>query len=309
MTKSSVIQENVLKFLSDEQEHSVQDIKSYLQENEINDYTEGQFAGSLNTLMRNDLIKKVDRGIYSIKLRSENMRKCFVVSPIGEDGSEIRKRADQVFKYIIAPVCDETGFEPIRVDKINQPDSINQTIIDYLTNSELVIADITGHNPNAFYEMGYRASTGKPIIHLKGKNEGIPFDIAGIRAFDYDLNDLDSVEEIKSRLIKTIGALSFEEQSSQDESGEAIYKETNNDISQLISILYQIQDEISQLKNEIHDKDTETIQAIVKASVPTTPVEDPNTAIMKAVIPELLKNPNSMRALIELSESANKKKK
>ena len=309
MTKSSIIQENVLGFLSDKQEHSVQEIKSYLHDIGINEYTEGQFAGSLNTLMRNDLIKKVDRGIYSIKLRSEDMRKCFVISPIGDEGSEVRKRADQVFKYIIAPVCDETGFEPIRADKLNQPDSITQTIIDYLLNSEIVIADITGHNPNAFYEMGYRASTGKPIIHLKGKNEGIPFDIAGIRAFDYDLSDLDSVEEIKSRLVKTISALSFEEPTSQNENGEVTYKETNSDVSQLISILYEIQDDISQLKNEVHDKDTETIQAIVKASMPTAPVEDPNTAIMKAVLPELLKNPNSMKALIEFSEAANKKKK
>lgn len=309
MTKSSIIQENVLKFLSDKQAHSVQDIKSYLQENEINEYTEGQFAGSLNTLMRNDLIKKIDRGIYSIKLRSENMKKCFVVSPIGDEGSEVRKRADQVYKYIIAPVCDETGFEPIRVDKLNQPDSITQTIIDYLMNSELVIADITGHNPNAFYEMGYRASTGKPIIHLKEKTEGIPFDIAGIRAFDYDLSDLDSVEEIKSRLVKSIGALSFEKLTGQNENREGTYKETNSDVSQLISILYEIQDEISQLKNEIHDKDTETIQAVVKASMPTVPVEDPNTAIMKAVLPELLKNPNSMKTLIEFSKTANRNKK
>ena len=288
MTMSSTIQEVVLEFLSDKQEHSVQDIKHYLREQDVRDYTEGQFAGSLNTLMRNGSIKKVDRGIYSIKLRSEDMKKCFVVSPIGDEGSEIRKRADQMFKYIIAPVCEETGFEPIRVDKLNQPDSITQTIIDYLLQSELVIADITGHNPNAFYEMGYRASTGKPIIHLKCKNEGIPFDIAGIRAFDYDLSDLDSVEEIKSRLIKTIGALSFDTKS--------------------IPILYEIQDDISQLKKEIHNKDTETIQAVIKAATPSAPIEDSNTAIMKAVLPELLRNPNSMKTLIELSELGNKKK-
>ncbi|MCD8224206.1 MAG: winged helix-turn-helix domain-containing protein [Clostridiales bacterium] len=309
MTKSSIIQENVLKFLSDRQKHSVQDIKSYLHDNEVNEYTEGQFAGSLNTLMKNDLIKKVDRGIYSIKLRSENMRKCFVISPIGEKGSEVRKRADQVFKYIIEPVCAETEFEPIRVDKLNQADSITQTIIDAIINSELVIADITGHNPNAFYEMGYRTSTGKPIIYLKEKNERIPFDIAGIRVFDYDLRDLDSVEEIKSRLVKTISALPFEESTGQNENGEVAYKGTNSDVSQLIQILYEIQDEISQLKNEIHDKDTETIQAIVKASMPIAPVEDPNTAIMKAILPELLKNPNSMKAFIEFSETANKNKK
>ncbi len=237
------------------------------------------------------------------------MKKCFVVSPIGQEGSEVRKRADQVFKYIISPVCEEAGFEAIRVDKVNQADSITQTIIDYLINSELVIADITGHNPNAFYEMGYRASTGRPMIHLKEKNENIPFDIAGIRAFDYDLSDLDSVEEIKSRLIKTIGALSFDEQSYQNEDGKIAFKENQNDISQLIPILYEIQDEISQLKSEIHNKDTETIQAVVKASVPTAPIEDPNMAIMKAILPELLKNPNSVKALMELSEEAGKKKK
>lgn len=305
MTMSSTIQEVVLEFLSDKQEHSVQDIKRYLQEKGVHDYTEGQFAGSLNTLMRNGSIKKMDRGIYSIKLRSGDMKKCFVVSPIGDEG---RKRADQMFKYIIAPVCEETGFEPIRVDKLNQPDSINQTIIDYLLQSELVIADITGHNPNAFYEMGYRASTGKPIIHLKCKNEKIPFDIAGIRAFDYDLSDLDSVEEIKSRLIKTIGALSFDMQSDQNNEDGSDIKEMNGDISQLIPILYEIQDDISQLKKEIHNKDTETIKAVINATTPPAPMEDPNTAIMKAIIPELLRNPNSMKTLIELSELGNKKK-
>lgn len=97
------------------------------------------------------------------------MKKCFVVSPIGQEGSEVRKRAEQVCKYIILPICEDAGFEAIRVDKVNQADSITQTIIDYLINSELVIADITGHNPNAFYEIGYRSLMGRPMIHYKGK--------------------------------------------------------------------------------------------------------------------------------------------
>ena len=75
-----------------------------------------------------------------------------------------------------------------------------------------------------------------------------------------------------------------------------------------MSVLYAIQDQISELKNEIHNKDTETIQAIVKASVPVAPVEDAQTAIMKALIPELIKNPNSMKNLMEISEMTTKKK-
>lgn len=240
------------------------------------------------------------------------MKKCFVVTPIGNEGTEIRRRADQVFKYIISPVCEEMEFEPIRVDMVNQADSITQTILDYLNSAELVIADMSGHNPNAFYEMGYRAAVGKPMIHLKEKSEKIPFDVAGIRAFEYDLSDLDSVAEVKARLAKTIQAFDFSKINQDNEN--VIDAQVNNgeksketDV-ELLSVLYEIQDQISELKNEIHNKDTETIQAIVKASVPTAPVEDAQTSLMKALIPELIRNPNSMKNLMEISEMATKKK-
>ena len=81
---------------------------------------------------------------------------------------------------------------------------ITQTIINKLDHAELVIADLTEHNPNVFFEMGYRAQTQKPIIHLKSKGEKIPFDVTTIRAFDYDLTDLDNVEQLRDRLKKTI---------------------------------------------------------------------------------------------------------
>ena len=150
------------------------------------------------------------------------MKKCFVISPIGGEGTDVRRRADQVFKYIIAPVCEKCEFEAIRVDQINQADSITQTIIDYLERSELVIADMTGHNPNAFYEMGYRACMGKPMINLKEKGEAIPFDISNIRAFDYDLSDLDSVAEIKNRLEQTIKSTYHSSRGSQYSTYESV---------------------------------------------------------------------------------------
>ena len=238
------------------------------------------------------------------------MKKCFVVSPIGGEGTDIRKRADQVYKYIIAPVCEQCGFEAIRVDQINQADSITQTIIDMLLQSELVIADMTGHNPNAFYEMGYRACTKKPMIHIKEKGEKIPFDIAGIRAFDYDLTDLDSVAEVKERLEQTIKAFNIcESEEIEIPITETTKPEEVNGTSQMLPILYEIQDQITQLKEEIHNKDTETIQAIVKASIPAAPVESTETALVKALLPELLRNPTSMKTLMELGEMSDKKKK
>lgn len=236
---------------------------------------------------------------------------CFVISPIGEEGSETRKRADQLFKYIINPVCDTCDFNAVRVDQMNQADSITQTIIDHLKTDALVIADITGHNPNAFYEMGFRASTNKPIIHLKEKGESIPFDIAGIRAFEYDLKDLDSVDEIKVRLEQTINAfdiVSDNESKSEDGSVDSTEKDTSSEKGHIFQILYSIQDQIESLRDDIRNKDTETIQAIVKASQPAPVIEDQETALMKTLLPELIKNPNSIKTLLELSNMQNGKK-
>ena len=244
MSKSSIIRENILKFLDDEQNHSVSEIKKYIQEMGVSDYTEGQFAGVLNTLVRNGSIEKKDRGVYSIRTRSGMMKKCFVVSPIGDEGSVTRSNADKLYKYIIKPVCETCDFEAVRVDQLNDANSITQTIIELLDEADLVIADITEHNPNVFYEIGYRTRTKRPIIHLKAKSERLPFDINTIRTFEYDLTDLDSVEEIKERLTQTVKSFDF---SSYEETGD---EEGENTFSSIMPVLYQILDAIAALKKE-----------------------------------------------------------
>ena len=311
MTKSARIQEKIIEILADGNYHTVQEIKSFLRKAGISDYSEGQFSGSLNTLLRNQSIQKMDRGIYKIKQNwggKDFMKTCFVVSPIGETDSEIRSNADKLFKYIISPVCESCGFEPVRVDQINDSDSITQTIIDKLLSSELVIADISGHNPNVFFEMGYRKCTDKPIIHLKKKGESIPFDINTVRTFEYDLTDLDNVEETKKRLEQTIGTFSFENKTNalgQDE-------ENNKQLffQSILTMLYQIQDSITELKEQINKKDTETIQAIMQTSLNNAQKEESTDVVMmKTLLPELIKNPKLFQNLMQFAEMTNKPKK
>lgn len=311
MTKSARIQEKIIEILADGNYHTVQEIKSFLRKAGISDYSEGQFSGSLNTLLRNQSIQKMDRGIYKIKQNwggKDFMKTCFVVSPIGETDSEIRSNADKLFKYIISPVCESCGFEPVRVDQINDSDSITQTIIDKLLSSELVIADISGHNPNVFFEMGYRKCTDKPIIHLKKKGETIPFDVNTVRTFEYDLTDLDNVEETKKRLEQTIGTFSFE-----NKTNELGQDEENNKqlfFQSILTMLYQIQDSITELKEQINKKDTETIQAIMQTSLNNAQKEESTDVVMmKTLLPELIKNPKLFQNLMQFAEMTNKPKK
>lgn len=305
MVTSAKIQEKVITFLSDHENHSVQEIKAFLHQNGISDYTEGQFAGSLNTLLRNKTIQKIDRGVYVLKERSQEMRTCFIVSPIGPDGSDIRKNADKLFKYVIKPVCETCDFKPIRVDQLNDANSITQTIIEHLDDSDLVIADMTGHNPNVFYEMGYRARTKKPMIHLKQKGEVLPFDVTTIRTLEYDLTDLDSVEEVKARLQKTIESFIF------SDSAESAAKEEPNDsaATSIIPILYQLLDMMNEVKAEVKNFSAETIGTVIRSMQPTQPQISPDTALQMQLMNGLMQNPDNFVKLIELSEKMNKQGK
>ena len=226
-------------------------------------------------------------------------RTCFIVSPIGNNDSEIRKNADKVLKHIIVPVCNICNLEPIRVDQINNTDVITQTIIDKLREADLVIADITGHNPNVFYEIGYRVCTNKPIIYLKNISEKIPFDITTIRTFEYDLTDLDKVDEIKLRLQKTIETISFNK---QDENLVQVKSQSTQIFPNIISSLYHIQDSIDEIKALIIKKDNETLQTILQTSLNNAKKEESTeVALMKTILPELIKNPSSMQNFLTLA--------
>ena len=60
---SARLQEIILDLLADMKSHSVQEMKPYLEQCGATEYSEGQFAGSINTLLRNKTIIKIDRAI------------------------------------------------------------------------------------------------------------------------------------------------------------------------------------------------------------------------------------------------------
>ena len=78
------------------------------------------------------------------------MRKCFFVTPIGDKGSKVRIHSDQVLRHLLKPVCSELDFDPIRVDKIAKTSVLTDDIFNHLKDDDLVIVDITDHNPNVF---------------------------------------------------------------------------------------------------------------------------------------------------------------
>jgi len=64
-------------------------------------------------------------------------------------------------------------------------------VYERLVSADLVIADLSGGNPNVFYELAVRHMTRKPFVQLLIKGEALPFDVAPERTvhFSFDVDD------------------------------------------------------------------------------------------------------------------------
>ncbi|WP_435135251.1 hypothetical protein [Actinacidiphila sp. bgisy144] len=126
-----------------------------------------------------------------LRQKPDQPLKCFAVGPIGDPHAaygtpehEAYEHHLAVFEQVIAPACAKHGITVLRADGIAHAGDINEQICRHVVESDLVIADVTGGNPNVMYELGLRHITGKPTIHI-GEAAQLPFDIASIRTIRY----------------------------------------------------------------------------------------------------------------------------
>ena len=115
---------------------------------------------------------------------------CFYVTPIGEDGSEQRKHSDLFLSSIVEPVLEQFQLKVVRADAIDKPGTITKQIIEYLIRSRLVIADLSFHNPNVFYELAIRHAARLPVVQIVRASDRIPFDLSQTRTIKIDTTDI-----------------------------------------------------------------------------------------------------------------------
>src|SRR5262249_32336692 len=77
----------------------------------------------------------------------------------------------------------------------------------HLLNDDLVIADMTNLNPNAFYEIGIRHMAQKPIIHMHKKGEKIPFDVGAYRSLEFSLDRPSDLRNARASLAGAVEGL------------------------------------------------------------------------------------------------------
>jgi hypothetical protein len=139
------------------------------------------------------------------------MTTAFIIRPFGKQKTRMRDQPieidfDKVERELIDPVLTRLGITGRTTGEIVEAGNIRDDMFRRLLTCELVIADLTVHNANVFYELGIRhALRDKKTFQIRGKGDPTPFDNLTDRYFEYDLNDPSaSVDKLAEAIKRTI---------------------------------------------------------------------------------------------------------
>jgi hypothetical protein len=90
-----------------------------------------------------------------------------------------------------------------RADEMTRTGSITEQIVEAIRQADVLIADVTGSNPNVMYELGYADALGKPVVLLNQDVGASPFDIKVVRQIDYTSGGLEALEARLEAFLRT----------------------------------------------------------------------------------------------------------
>ena len=140
----------------------------------------------------------------------EQKKKCFIITPIGDETEPIRRHIEGIIEAAIKPALGEK-YDIIVAHEISEPGSITKQVINEIYQDDLVIANLTGKNPNVMYELALRHAIAKPAIMIAEKGTALPSDIIMQRTIFYH-NDAKGTLELKKALVSAETEIKFSEQ-------------------------------------------------------------------------------------------------
>ena len=95
---------------------------------------------------------------------------------------------DEVFSSLIVPAASQAGYTAETANKSGS-DIIHKTIVSSIFNAELILADLTEHNPNVLFELGLAIAFKKKVAIIRAKGTNPIFDVDhSMRVLDYSPN-------------------------------------------------------------------------------------------------------------------------
>lgn len=130
---------------------------------------------------------------------SEVNSSCFVIMPFSKSSEEHTEEYwTKHFNELLKPTVEELGVMAYRVEAMRE--DIIKKIIQSLVTSPIVLADLTDHNPNVFWELGVRQSFKHNTITIAEQGTKLPFDVSPKATIFYDLSKEGKLAQFKKNL-------------------------------------------------------------------------------------------------------------
>jgi hypothetical protein len=139
-----------------------------------------------------------------VSVLPELEKECFFIAPIGPENSEERNRSDGVLDFIVARAAEELGLEAIRGDQLGEPGQITLQVIQHVLGAKAAVADLTGRNPNVYYELAIRHTAQLPTVLICERGEDLPFDIAQMRTIFFSHTDLRDADRCRAEIVRQL---------------------------------------------------------------------------------------------------------
>lgn len=94
---------------------------------------------------------------------------------------------EDIYSQLIVPALDDEGYEVRRADTRANQQNVMRDVIVGIDSAALIVADLTGANPNVFYELGIAHGLMKPTVLLAQSIDEMPFDLRSYRIIRYSV--------------------------------------------------------------------------------------------------------------------------
>jgi hypothetical protein len=140
-------------------------------------HTPSEVAG-VASITTDDHLKKVSKGVTV-----EATDTCFVMMPFANP-------IGGYYATIYEPAIKKAGLTPVRADTdIFATGEIIDQIWTGLKRAKVLVAELTGRNPNVLYELGLAHALHKPVVLISSNEADVPFDVRHVRVIYYELTD------------------------------------------------------------------------------------------------------------------------
>jgi hypothetical protein len=160
--------------------------------------------------MVDDLRTKVEAflGGSESQRRSERAAKpemdpslCFIVMPFGPE------ELTDVYEYFVKPSIEtHCSLRCERGDDVFGSNVIMDDIRSSIERARIVVVDLTGRNPNVFYEVGIAHTMNKDVLLLSQSMSDVPFDLRHRRVLVYD-NTPKGCKKLERSVVDNVNAI------------------------------------------------------------------------------------------------------